>query len=1019
MKPRVRWVCGLAAAVLLSLSSGCSKEARIAKHRERAEESYRSGEFEAAIIHGLNVLRLTSSDAPTLRILGLAHSQSGHPVQAFPFLRRAAELLPDDVEVRTKLASIYLLMGDYNQVRTNAGAVLDRQPTDLAALKLWCGAASTVGEVDEALKRLEGVADKISDQAALQLMRGRLHLVHKDLNSAERAFQEAAALAPESTEAQLVLGELYLKEGNTNLAGNAFQKAAQQGTNSLHGSFRWAEFKRETGDLAESKRLLEELVQANPEYSAAAYRLAQIEVTEGRTNAAMERVQAIVKRDPTFLPAIALETRLQWMTGDVNGAVATLKQQLARYPRFAPFHFNLGLIHARGADPASAVEPLEKALSLVPSDSDARLLLAEVRLRTRQPKLAVETLEGLPAGSTNSARATFLLGQAYTAQRRLPEAVSAFALLTTLVPEAAQSHLLYGLSLALAERLPEARAALEKALALNPRSAQSLRLLADVIRQEGSVTNAIARVEKQLEQIPDEANAWVLLGNLRLGGGNSTGAESAYRRAIGIQPKSVAAHQMLAQLCAGTGRVEEAVRLIEYFLNLNPDDFGSQTLAGSLYQNRLGAPKKAQQAYEAALKLQPNAPAVANNLAVMYAESDPERAFALAQQASRGAPESPEIKDTLGWITCQRGDPVTGLVHLQDAAKQRPSSGEIQFHLGMALGWVGREQEASETLRQSLRLSPEFTGRSTAANLVRLLSLPVETVDAGQLESIRKDAADLADHPSMAIRMARLEERQGDRLRAVARLTPLVQKHPAFFPAAVDLARLYSLTAEGRPKALELLKKTYQQLPNEPTVAMALAEALLAADDAKWAFSVLDRWRNDRAGDPAFLFTLAQASFASGDARRSREHAEAALRTSTDFPAAAQVRTFLEMVALGEKPKGDTGSLGRIQQVLAADPENLPAQLALIAHYEKSNRPEKVIPLCETLLARHPRFQSASLKLGEALYAHGFSLALLEPASARTALNRALTLNARSTNAPQAQRVLASLPTSDLPPPEP
>src|SRR5690606_1337242 len=128
----------------------------------------------------------------------------------------------------------------------------------------------------------------------------------------------------------------------------------------------------------------------------------------------------------------------------------------------------------------------------------------------------------------------------------------------------------------------------------------------------------VARVREHITKVPGSANPWLLLGNLNLAVQDVSAAEAAYRKAVELDPQSPSGYQMLVQICAGTGRLPEAIELLERALSLAPDDVGTLSLAESIYHTRTGELQKAREAYEKVLKLQPNAPAVANNLAILH-----------------------------------------------------------------------------------------------------------------------------------------------------------------------------------------------------------------------------------------------------------------------------------------------------------------------------------------------------------------------------------------------------------------
>src|SRR5437588_2148365 len=92
-------------AACLVVSAGCSRspEAKKARHLERGEKFYARKDYKDAVIEYRNVLRLEPANVEAIRNLGLAHYQAGELREAFPYLRKASQLEPQNDDVRVKL----------------------------------------------------------------------------------------------------------------------------------------------------------------------------------------------------------------------------------------------------------------------------------------------------------------------------------------------------------------------------------------------------------------------------------------------------------------------------------------------------------------------------------------------------------------------------------------------------------------------------------------------------------------------------------------------------------------------------------------------------------------------------------------------------------------------------------------------------------------------------------------------------------------------------------------------------
>src|SRR5438093_4381744 len=141
-------------AVGLLIVAGCSRspEAQKARYLERGDKYAQREQYREAIIEYQNVLRFDAANVRAMRQLGVLHYQLGELAQSFRYLLKAQELGPDDLEVRLKLGTIYLLGGKREEGGREVAFVLEREPRNLDGLALLAGMAATPQEVDAALQ---------------------------------------------------------------------------------------------------------------------------------------------------------------------------------------------------------------------------------------------------------------------------------------------------------------------------------------------------------------------------------------------------------------------------------------------------------------------------------------------------------------------------------------------------------------------------------------------------------------------------------------------------------------------------------------------------------------------------------------------------------------------------------------------------------------------------------------------------------------------------------------------------
>jgi Flp pilus assembly protein TadD len=130
-----------------------------------------------------------------------------------------------------------------------------------------------------------------------------------------------------------------------------------------------------------------------------------------------------------------------------------------------------------------------------------------------------------------------------------------------------------------------------------------------------------------------------------------------------------------------------------------------------IHQQKGDVPK-ARSAYEKIIAIEPKFVPAANNLAYIYSETggDMDKALKLAQMAKEGAPEDPQIADTLGWILYKMGNYDWALGYLKESASKLADNAEVQYHLGMTQYKLGNAEEAKRALEAALTLGGDFQG---------------------------------------------------------------------------------------------------------------------------------------------------------------------------------------------------------------------------------------------------------------------------------------------------------------------
>jgi len=378
----------------------------------------------------------------------------------------------------------------------------------------------------------------------------------------------------------------------------------------------------------------------------------------------------------------------------------------------------LGLAHLNLGEPQDAFTYLTKSELLKPGDPEVRISLGKIYLANRRPDEAVREAKLVLASDTRNTDALDLLASAYLVQNEPAKAIETYRRLVDLFPKSAERHYALGVGLIAGQQHGDARKELETALALAPDNAEAVRLLVNLDLLEKRPDVALARVQRQIAVAGRTPKLVLLLASVLGARGNQAGAEEAYQEAIRLDPNHTEASVALANFYLTSGKLDQALALIESALKAEKSATAYQ-VRGIIQQSK-GDTQGARQSYEQALALNPRYAEAANNLAWLLSEKlgDNRKAFSIAETAYQSAPSDPHIADTFGWIVYRMGDAKRAVTLLTASAEKLPNVPGIQYHLGMALLGTSDTTGARRALARAVNSTAPFSDKEAAQRVL-------------------------------------------------------------------------------------------------------------------------------------------------------------------------------------------------------------------------------------------------------------------------------------------------------------
>ena len=222
--------------------------------------------------------------------------------------------------------------------------------------------------------------------------------------------------------------------------------------------------------------------------------------------------------------------------GKVDAAISVFKKAIIIDPKLAAAHFDLALAYQQKGDAAKIISYLKRAIKLKPNDYEA----------------------------------LNLLGHYYNTQKKLDLALSAFEKAIKLNPMLAEGYYNLGVVLMQKGRNDEALANYKKSMKIFPDNSIVLNNIGVTLENMGRPLAALKYFQKSLKLNPKNANALCNTGAYWVGI-NPRKAAEFFKKALETDPNMDNAAFNLAVCLRIVGQTEDAIKLFERALELNPN----------------------------------------------------------------------------------------------------------------------------------------------------------------------------------------------------------------------------------------------------------------------------------------------------------------------------------------------------------------------------------------------------------------------------------------------------------------
>ena len=693
---------------------------------------------------------------------GLAHKkladvleQSRDDLNALREYVRAADLLPDDLDLQVK-AGTYLLRAEKpGDARARAENVLAKHPEHLDAQILLASSLTGLKDLDGAIREIQEAIQLAPGESRAYAGLGALQIAKGNRDAAEVAYKRAVELDPKSVAAGAALGKFYWLTGRESDAEREFRRIHEldpkniQVNNSLAmlmvvtertkeaepylraiaevskdatARFVLADYYMALRRNADAMAILQSLATEPPHWGSAKTRIADLQNADGQKEQAYKTLAEVLAKEPANAPALLVKARILASENKTDEALATARAATTADPRMAAAHYLAGTLLAAKNDTDQAISSFREVVKLNPRAAGAQYQIARLELEKGDPRTAAQYAQQAVSSQPQNPVAKLMLARALMANAEVGRAESELKTLLAAYPDAAPVVAEMGTQQRMKRDVRGARQSFERALELDGTSYEAIAGLVMLDLAARKYKEAVALVEGELARRPTAAPLVILAARTYAAAGDDARAEASLKKAVENDPANLEACTLLGQLYLSQRRLDQALKEFDQLSKLQPRPAGAHTMVGIVLEAQ-GKPEEARKRYEAALAADPAAAVAANNLAWLTAESggNLDVALQLAQTAKQRLPHQPQVDDTLGWIYYKRGLPKLALPPLELAVRRLPQNPVYRFHLGLAYLKCGEVEKGRASLSQALKLNPNFRG---AAEARKILSEP-------------------------------------------------------------------------------------------------------------------------------------------------------------------------------------------------------------------------------------------------------------------------------------------------------
>jgi len=733
---------------------------------DKGNAFFRQGKYADAEINYRKALQKDRNYGEAYYRLGLTALQQAHGAEAYNAFLRAQQLLPDNIEVKEKLAELslgYYLRDPkrperlYQQTQQLAAELLAQDPNSFEGLRLKGLLAREDRKPQDAISYfqkalqvrpwdprvttalvqvlLETGRYPEAEKTALELV-GRektfgpaydvLYNFYSRANraaDAENIIKLKVANNPKRADYIVQLAGHYARVRKPADVKRTLQRLIDDPQDFPDGQLRAGDFYLAEKDYPQAIASYQAAERSNPKDKLGFEKKALVAMlAASRFDDASRLVDQILKESPDDNLALRMRADLLINSGKPENAAPALQilQSLQKsHPNDTDpgLRLTLGRAYLLKGDLETARAELKEALREQKDFPAAQYELGRLDLLRRKPEEALEAANAAVAMAPSNHRARLLQAWSLAANGDEDKARVILDQLLKESPKDADARLQLGL-LSLRDRNYQEAANILENLRQggNPSAITSL---ADAYVGLRQFDKALATLGDGLKQSPGSIPIREQLARTTALAGDYDLAVKRFQQLIDQDPKSSPLRMRLGEVYQAKGDLKNALVFYKQAHDLAPNELTpALVLADALA--KADRNDEAKVLYRQIVQSHPDNPPALNNAAFFLSDhGDLEEAQRLAEKALEKVPGQPGFYDTLGYVYLKRGQREAAIRAFSDLVRRYPTLSIFHYHLALALYEKGDRSAAKKELQKALADHP---GSAIEPRIKQLLS---------------------------------------------------------------------------------------------------------------------------------------------------------------------------------------------------------------------------------------------------------------------------------------------------------